>query len=314
MNMPGAIFELTKLVFAAILGFSAKVFYDRRFARRPDVSFSFEQPATFGVGDKARTYQNLEITNIGRETATDVRILFRRPMFDLVDHQIQFTGAYSIDREDERSIIAIPTLPPSDRALLSFIFSPEKCQIQSIQELLISVRASNCLGRPRPTTQASSADIFQVGVFVGLMVALATIILLNYLGFSVVGWRPAEVERLPALSRDLPPRREEIVRLVLQTPDVVIKGRVATIEIFVENLATEPFTGVVEVFQPDWPGSSEWLRRRVAVGPTKTQTFIWKLNVPETVISGRYVLRGSVTGTAFTKRGEVFRDAIIEVK
>jgi hypothetical protein len=63
--------------FGAVLGVIGKVVYDRRFAKRPDLRYSLGAPATFGTGERERTYQNLEVTNAGLETTTDVRINLR---------------------------------------------------------------------------------------------------------------------------------------------------------------------------------------------------------------------------------------------
>lgn len=304
--MSGLAADLAKLLIAAILGFVAKLLYDRRFSRRADVRFSFEQPATFGAGDKARVYQNLEIINVGGESATDVRIIFRRPGFDLVEHQLQFAGQSITERDDERSVIVIPSLPPTDRALISFVFSPEKVQIKNIQDLLVSVRASNSLGRPGVARDRNIGETIFASVVLTIVTALAMgFILQNLLGVTLPGLGPRRAAR----------EGEEIIRLVMQTPDAVVRGKAATIEIFVENLSTDPFVGWVEARPPRWPGDqADRLIEEITVAPGKRHVLRWNLSVPKQVLPGRYEFSGEVSGWAFNRRGKVYTNGVIQVK
>jgi len=75
------------IVLGAAVGVVGKVIYDRRFAKRPDLRYTFGAPAKFGE----TVYQNLEVSNAGTETTSDVRINFSLPNFDLVEHQVSYT-------------------------------------------------------------------------------------------------------------------------------------------------------------------------------------------------------------------------------
>ncbi len=79
------------VLFGAVLGVAGTVIYDRRFAKRPDLRYIFGAPAKFGTGDRETVYQNLEVTNAGTETTTDVRISFSRPDFDASENKVHMT-------------------------------------------------------------------------------------------------------------------------------------------------------------------------------------------------------------------------------
>ena len=118
--------EALKILGAAAVGIAVKVIYDRRFARRPDLRFNFGAPAKFGTGERERVYQNLEVTNAGTETTTDVRINFSRPNFDLSEYQVSYDGPHNFEKTDEQVGMLIPSFPPGDSVTLSFVFSPSK--------------------------------------------------------------------------------------------------------------------------------------------------------------------------------------------
>ena len=137
------------LVIGVAAGVIGKVIYDRRFAKQPDLRYALGTPATFGSGDRETVYQNLEISNSGTDTTTDVRINFSLPAFDLVEHQISYDGPHSLEKSENRVSITIPSLPPGDSLTLSFTFSPAKSNVNKIDSIFLSTQVS---GR----TEASS--------------------------------------------------------------------------------------------------------------------------------------------------------------
>jgi hypothetical protein len=122
------------ILFGAVIGIAGKVIYDRRFAKRPDLRYILGARAKFGE----RVYQNLEVTNAGRETTIDVRINFSRPGFDSVEYQVSYDGKHDVEKTDDQVGILFPSLPPGDSATVSFIFFPSKSSIAKIQDLFLS--------------------------------------------------------------------------------------------------------------------------------------------------------------------------------
>ncbi|HEY3303773.1 MAG TPA: hypothetical protein VGL70_09605 [Candidatus Binatia bacterium] len=114
--------RIRKLGFGSLLGLGGKVAYDRFFAKRPNLRYAINAPARFGSGEKARIYQNIEISNKGNETTSDVRINFNAQTFPLVEHQVVYDGAYSLEKSDNHATVLVPNLPPGDKVTVSFVF------------------------------------------------------------------------------------------------------------------------------------------------------------------------------------------------
>ena len=299
--------ELSKILVAAVLGFLAKVLYDRRFAKRPDLIYEVQPPATFGAGEKKRIYQNIIVANIGTERIEDVRIAFRRDDFESVEHQVVFDGRHKIDVEDDRTVVVIPNLPPNDGAAISFVLSQTGGQIPDIENFFLYAKGSNCLGRPRAIRQGSVAEYPGqpiVWTLMGiLLLILVGIVFINRL-FSV----PSDLrvtDREPFFS-------SKIVSMALQTVDTAARGQEVSVDIFVENHASDPFFGSVEVDAP-WRGGGI-LDERVNIGGGRRYSAQRKLKIAKDVAPGRYHLKGRVTGFAFDQFGGSRTVASIEVK
>lgn len=299
--------ELTKLLGAAVLGFLGKILYDRRFAKRPDLRFSFERPATFGSGEKATIYQNLEIANVGSDTASNVRVIFKRPIFDLIEHQIQFDGESRTEQDVDRAVFVIPNLPPRDRALMSFVFSGDKLLAESAEHALVSVRADNCLGRPRVASNQNLTEVITLGA-----TAVSLVVLIGLFLFPRSEQRPTDTRSAQVSSVRV--KRPETIRFIMQASDAVARGKEATIEMFIENLSGDPFTGSAEIRRPAWSRDLTGFWKDIAVAPGKRIVVRWNLPIPESMLPGRYELRGEVTGSVFNTRVEEYVTTALEVK
>lgn len=301
--------ELVKLIVFAVIGFFSKVLYDRRFAKRPDLRYDVQAPATFGTGERERVYQNLVVTNVGTERTDDVRIAFRRQVFETVEHQINFDGPHRTEIVDDLAVILISNIPPRDCIAISFVFSPKEAQVRRIEDFFVSVKASNCLGKPQESKQGSVEEFWKTVVIFVLAVALA--------GLVPTVWRttigPPPLSDLGTIGVATPSKeKDEVVRIVLQTTDLADRGREVMVEIFVENLMPDPFVGWVEVASP-WRGGGV-LEERINVGGGKRYSAQRKLKIPETVIPGRYKLEGEVRGEAFGRYGRASASVSIKVK
>jgi len=308
--MTDFIWEALKILVAVLLGVGGKVLYDRFFAKGPDLRYEFQRAANFGVGDKETVYQNLVVTNQGTDTAEDVRISFKRPGLDLVEYQLEFDGPHDKEQTDDRAVVILKTLPPNDLATLSFIFSPAKTH-EKIEDLLVSVRASQCLGKPRSsstTTNSESTAVMALiwGGVLGLLITWMVIFLLRTLTSSTL-IPPVTVATFPDLGPAVANSTEEkLVELKVQAPGTINRGKSVKIEFFIENLSQDPFIGFLDVHAPYW-GTEEMqysdtrLDQSITVAAGKRELITWTFKVPKGAVPGRYALIAKISGRAYDK-------------
>lgn len=301
--------ELSKILAAAVLGFLAKVLYDRRFAKRPDLRYKFQAPATFGAGEKKRIYQNLVVSNNGTERIEDVRVAFRRRDFESAECQVVFDGQHNIEIEDDRASVVIPSLPPNDVATISFVFSQASDQTRYAWDFFLSARGSNCLGQPGHARRDGVGEFPAPAIpWILILMGIALVLLFGtvflHRSLSPAGGVTETIRG--ALTTT------EIVSLVIQASEPAARGQQIPVEVFIENQAPHPFVGQVDVLVP-WPGGGvvdEWIN----VGGGKRLSFQRKLKIPKDVVPGTYPLKGWVIGHAFDQRVVTYAVTPIAVK
>jgi hypothetical protein len=224
-------------LFGVAVGIAGKVIYDRRFAKRPDLRYVFGAPAKFG--DKV--YQNLEVTNAGTETTTDVRINFSLPNFDLSEHQVSYEGPHNFERMNDQVGMLIASLPPGDSVTLSFVFSPSKSNIGKIQDLFLSAKSKECVAKPLERTKPAGNDWTMVAP--GLIVVAAAVMA----GWTLAStlWQTKSVQQMSEpliLSEKLrviekiEKTPNEIARLIVQVANPVVPGKDAEVECYIDTI------------------------------------------------------------------------------
>lgn len=299
----GTFAEVVKIAVGVFLGVVAKVIYDRRFAKRPDLRYEFQRPATFGAGEKEKVFQNLVLTNEGMETANDVRISFKRPVFEKVEHHISFDGPYQKDSADDCSVIVLKNLPPKDVAIISFVFVPSELTVRSIDEVFLSARASNCIGNVRTPKESNWLD----AVYLSIMGVLV-------LTFFV--WFPLFVSKLIRTDSSIDaPEKVEVARLVIQAPKSVKPGSKIAVDVFIDNLSQDPLIGEFLGTAPWWVADErQGFLRRLSLSAGKRQSLNWKFTVPADTPPGRYAVTGMVAGYVLAKYVHIKSSAVVEVK
>jgi hypothetical protein len=175
------------IMFGAVVGIAGTVIYDRRFAKRPDLRYVFGAPARFGT----TIYQNLGVTNAGRETTTDVRMNFSRTKFDSSEYQVSYDGKYDIEKTDDQVGMLIPSFPPEDSVTVSFTFSPPKSSIAKIQELFLSAKSKECVAKPLERTRADRPYLIAIGALAGVLLGI----------LSVAFWELKSAQQITPLAR-----------------------------------------------------------------------------------------------------------------
>jgi hypothetical protein len=239
-----------KLVLAAVFGIVGKVIYDRQFAKKPDLRYSFGAPATFGTGERSRVYQNLEVSNAGTESTTDVRINFSLPEFDLIEHQVAYDGVHSLERTEDRATLVVPSLPPGDSLTVSFVFSPSKSSSKT-RNVYLSARSKECLAKPLERAKGSNGDwsvaVFSLGIVLGLGA------MLFYSGeiresFKTIEQFKEQLKFSEKLQTEK--TQKQVTRLTVQVANPATLGKEVEVECYLENLSTHRFTGVLVLFPP----------------------------------------------------------------
>ena len=296
------------ILFAAGMGgiitLAGKVIYDRRFSKRPDLRYTFGASAKFGE----TVYQNLEVTNAGTETTTDVRINFSRPGFDLSKYQVSYDGPHNFEKTDDQVRMLIPSLPPGDSVTVSFIFPPH---VGEIQHVFISAKSKECLAKPlertKPATMVAPSVMVAAGVMAGWAVASTLWQMKSIQQINeplILSEKLGVVEKTPS----------EIARLTVQVPNPVAPGREAEIDCYIDNMSNNPFAGYLSISAPPW---AELVNIRsiqsINVG-AKTRTLVkWKLKVPKNVYPGKYRLTIAVSGSTFDQPVSLSETKIVEV-
>lgn len=307
--------DVLKIVVGAVVGIAVKVIYDRRFAKKPDLRFGFGAPAKFGTGDNKTVYQTLEVANAGTETTTDVRINFSLPMFDLVDHQVSYDGPVEFERAADRTALKIQSLPPGDAITLYFVFSPARLSIEKIQELFISAKSKDCVARPLERSKTVGSDSISVAM---TAVALLT---MGFFVFQPSRERRGEVSQPQGyLTREkieeLRKKQKEIaelVRLRVQSANLVSAGSQGEIQCYIENTSENPLDGTIEITPPKWVGVASFFERVNVRGKTQ-KSLVWKFVVPKDVAPGKYQVSGEVRGHTLDIPIRVETKEIIEVR
>jgi hypothetical protein len=300
-------------LFGVAVGIAGKVIYDRRFAKRPDLRYVFGAPAKFG--DKV--YQNLEVTNAGTETTTDVRINFSLPNFDLSEHQVSYEGPHNFERMNDQVGMLIASLPPGDSVTLSFVFSPSKSNIGKIQDLFLSAKSKECVAKPLERTKPAGNDWTMVAP--GLIVVAAAVMA----GWTLAStlWQTKSVQQMSEpliLSEKLrviekiEKTPNEIARLIVQVANPVVPGKDAEVECYIDNMSDHPLTGYLTIFAPSWAGPSNI--EKINVGAKTRNLVRRKLKVPNVLPPGKYNIAIELSGAAFDQPVSLRSTGIIEVK
>ena len=286
-------------VFGAVIGIVGKVIYDRRFAKRPDLRFIFGHRAKFGTGEREIVYQNLEVTNVGLETTTDVYINFKH--VDLIEYQVSYDGPHDFKKTDEQVAILVPSLPPGDSVTLSFTFSPSKSNINKIQDLFLSARSKECVAKQLDRAKSTNGDWAStlVTFVASAMFAYGATVFFTSL------WQTRSVQ--PEIK---PPN--ELVRLTVQVPNPVASASEAEIECYIDNLANNPFVGLLRITAP-WVDEMVFVEK-VNVGAKSRKLVKWKLKVPNNVQSGKYRLNMELLGDAFDQPVSLRTTEMVEVR
>jgi hypothetical protein len=303
--------EAFKILLGAAVGIAATVIYDRRFSRRPDLRFNFSAPMRFETGDIERVFQNLEVTNAGMETTTDVRINFSRPSFDISDYQVLYDGPHNLEKTDEQVALLIPSLSPGESVTLSFIFTPSKSNIGKIQDLFLSARSKESIAKPLVVaeplkrTKSTGHDWRQVAVSIilGLVILVGTHVYLQ------------QRNALPQLRKQpgVVKITTEIVQLTVLVPNPVFTETDAEIECYIDNLANNAFAGLLRIIPPLWADDLVFVER-IGVG-AKSRTLVkWKLKVPNNVQPGKYRFNTELIGESFDQPVSVRTTEIVEVR
>ena len=306
------------ILFTAVIGgviaIAGKVIYDRRFSRRPDLRFKFGAPARFETGDIERVFQNLEVTNAGTETTTDVRINFSLPNFDLSEYQVLYDGPHNFEKTAKQVALLIPSLPPGDSVTLSFLFSPSKSNIGKIQDLFLSAKSKECVAKPLERTKSMGGDWVTSIINLGLVGGIAGFVLYIFLSQT----RSVQQINEPLISSEklgvVEKTPSEIARLTVQIANPVAPGREAEVDCYIDNMSNNPFAGYLRISAPPW---AELLNIRslesINVG-ARTRTLVkWKLKVPKNVYPGKYYLTVGVSGSAFDQPLSLSETKIVEV-
>ncbi|MFQ5791956.1 MAG: hypothetical protein ACE5JI_15895 [Acidobacteriota bacterium] len=301
--------ELLKYAGAALIGVLSKAAYDRWFGKRADLRYTFEPPATFGAGDAEEVFQNVTVTNVGRERADDVRVSFNRSAFKHVRHQVTYDGAHDIKEVDGLSVITVPYLAPHDSLTISFRI-PAHMPTGRAEEFFVSAKASNCLGKPYARSQSTFTETIAPAVLVGASVGLGLLILVVV---TRTGQAPSEMASRAKTDASITSPQRTALQITLQAPNYADRGTAIPIEAFLNNAASDPFVGDARIWPP-WsaPDFRQYIKVNVAGG--KTQTARWSLTVPEALTPGRYAIQGIASGYILNEYVSVKTSVTIEVK
>jgi hypothetical protein len=296
--------EAFKILFGAAVGIAGTVIYDRRFSRRPDLRFKFGAPARFETGDIENVFQNLEVTNAGTETTTDVRINFSRPSFDISDCEVLYDGPHNWEKTDKQAALLIPSLPPGESVPLSFIFSPSKSNISKIQDLFLSAKCKECVAKPFERTKSTDSD--RAGL--GISIILSTVILAGVYTFVQQNAFRQSRQQLGGAKIT-----NEIIRLTVQVPNPVAPANEEEVECYIENLSNNPFAGLLRITAPAWADEMLFVER-VNVGKKSRQIVKWKLKVPNNVQPGKYRFSTELLGDTFDQPVSLRTTEMVEVR
>ena len=311
---------VVNLVLGGAVGILGKVIYDRLFAKQPDLRYSLGAPATFGAGDRATIYQNLEVSNLGRETTTDVRLNFSLPAFDLVEHQISYDGPHTLERTEDRLAIGVSSLPPGDAIALSFTFSPSKSSIDGINDIFLSAKSKDCIAKPLDRLRTTGGE--WIGLVLAFSVTLVGISVVATLVFTGLQSQVRVAERATTdvteqlqlhekLNRET--KAVEVAKLTVQVANPVFVGREAEIQCHIENTSSDPFYGSI-IIAPPFVLEGVPVYQSVNVQSKNRQSFTWKAKIPKQVAAGRYLLIIRLSGRAFDQPVELHAEETIDVR
>jgi hypothetical protein len=306
--------EAIKVLLIAVLGIVGKVIYDHRFAKKPDLRYSFGAPAAFGTGERERVYQNLEVSNVGTESTTDVRINFSLPGFDLIEHQVAYDGVHNLERNQDRATIVVPSLPPSDSLTLSFVLSPSKTNAQ-IRDIYLSARSKECLAKPLDRAKGANYDygwgVFGLGIILGLITIIVYVLTERSKIIELFKEQPTLREKLETAKIKI-----EVARLSVQAANPATLGKEVAIKSYIENLSEHPFAGTLVIYPPrGWAGAGQAVvSTDINLGGLSRKVFNLSVRVPNGAQPGKYQFTTELTGAAFDEPVRVWTKSVLEVK
>ena len=301
------------IVFGAIIGIAGKFIYDRRFAKHPDLRYTFGAPAKFGTGERERVYQNLEVTNAGTETTTDVRINFSRPNFDLSEYQVSYDGPHNFEKTDEQVGMLIPSLPPGDSVTLSFVFSPSKSNTGKIQDLFLSAKSKECVAKPLERAKSTAGDWSLAVPLIAITIALlALVFTLDSFSNPIAALIQLREQIQLGEQMKVEKIQNEIARLTVQVSNPVAPGQEAAIECYIDNMANNPFAGFLRIYPPSWAEGP--YSERINLGSKSRKLVGLKFNVPKNVYPGKYRFAIELSGDAFGQPVKVQTTEMVEVR
>jgi hypothetical protein len=100
---------------------------------------------------------------------------------------------------------------------------------------------------------------------------------------------------------------------MILVPNPVPTASDAEIECYIDNLANNPFAGLLRIIPPLWADDLVFVER-VNVAAKSRKLVKWKLKVPNNVQPGKYRFNTELFGEAFDQPVSVRTTEIVEVR
>lgn len=163
------IFEGLKLLVAAFLGFLANFLLQKRIQKRVKLEHSIGKETRFADIPPAVSFQDLRIRNSGNSPATNVRVTFKKSVFD--QGGVLFRVRNDEKCEDsawgENRILNFERILPNEILEITF-----KSPSALPSDFLVSIKSDQVVSEPEKLgTEPSWQDVITISVSVGMIVS-----------------------------------------------------------------------------------------------------------------------------------------------